>query len=191
VAAVPADNHAMTEARTTPLQPDELDDAQRAYLEAFTDRRGRYPNIFGVLCRNMPLMEAWRQFGLYAMRGVDLPANLREVLILRTAWNTACDYEWGQHERMARAAGLAEAVIGRLRAPWDQEPADDIAWMVRCADELASEQRLSDGTWSALTAARGLNATLDAIFVVGAYTALAMALKSCDVQLETRAAAPS
>ena len=60
--------------------------------------------------------------------------------------------------------------------------------MVRCADEVLPIQGVYQGRdvgGPAFTAqAIGLEATLDAIFTVGAYTALAMALNSCDVQVE-------
>jgi hypothetical protein len=58
--------------------------------------------------------------------------------------------------------------------------------MVRCADELAQQAMLSDDLWQRMNARFGLEYTMDVVFTVGAYTALAMGLKSCGVQLEGR-----
>jgi 4-carboxymuconolactone decarboxylase len=45
---------------------------------------------------------------------------------------------------------------------------------------------LSDSTWLRMVDRFGEAYTMDVIFTVGAYTALAMGLKSCGVQLEAR-----
>ena len=173
----------MTQPRVAPLAPDQLDGEQQAYLKPFTDSRGRYPNIFGVLCRHMPLLNAWTGFGLYTMRGSRVDPRLREVLILRTACNARSDYEWHQHRRIALRLGMTEAEVDAVRggAPTGDNTHD---LMISCADELAHDSRLSDMTWEKLVSAYGLEWTLDAVLTVGAYTALAMALNSADVQIE-------
>ena len=61
---------------------------------------------------------------------------------------------------------------------------DDYDLMVTVADELATGTRLTTPIWDAMIARFGLSSTLDAIFTVGAYTALAMGLNSCGVQME-------
>lgn len=173
----------MASQRVVPLAPLELDTDQQRFVAKFSDRKGRYPNIFGVLCRNLPLLEAWSGFGIYTMNGSRLDAQAREVLVLRVARNTACAYERHHHERIGSTVGLSsETMAAAAGAGAPQEPNHQL--MVRCADELADPGRLSDETWAALVEAVGLEATLDAIFTVGAYTALAMALNSCDVQVE-------
>ena len=178
----------MTEPRVAPLAPAELDERQRTFLRPFTDAKGRYPNIFGVLCRNMPLMEAWRPFGLYTMNGSALDGVLREVLVLRAAHNTGSDYEQHHHRRIALQLGMADAQVNQIgSAAATGEPDADL--MIRIADELARDTRLSAATWEAAVDRLGLEATLDAIFTVGAYTALAMGLNSCEVQIEGRAPA--
>ena len=55
-----------------------------------------------------------------------------------------------------------------------------------CADELAADAVLSDSTWARMVDRFGEAYTMDVIFTVGAYTALAMGLKSCGARLEAR-----
>lgn len=176
----------MTEQRVVPLAPAELDDRQRAFLAPFTDAKGRFPNIFGVLCRNIPLMEAWRDFGLYTMNGAETTGVLREALILRTARHAGCEYEWHHHRRIALALGMSEPRVEQI-ATGERTGDDDHDLMIRVADELAADRRLSTPTWDAVVERFGLPFTLDAVFTVGAYTALAMGLNSCGVQIEGRA----
>lgn len=177
----------MSDPRVIPLRPDELDDAQRAFMAPFTGATGRYLNIFGVLCRDLPLMEAWRDFGLYLMTGSKVDPLLREVLILRTSHRRDCAYEWHHHRRIALSLGMSEERVEGVRS---HSGAGDTEHdlMVRVADELVDGTRLSETTWAAMTYRFGLEYTLDAVFTVGAYTALAMGLNSADVRIEGRTA---
>ncbi len=173
----------MSTPRVEPLKPSELTQKQRGYVQPFTSPKGNVPNIFGTLLRNMELFEAWAGFGTYTMSGSRIDARLREVLVLRTAANLDCEYEWHHHKRLASIVGLSEEVIASIR---DRKAlaADDHNLMVRCADELAKDAMLSDSTWQQVVERFGLEYTMDVVFTVGAYTALAMGLKSCGVQLE-------
>lgn len=173
----------MSNPRVEPLKASELTEKQRGYVRPFTSPKGLVPNIFGTLLRNMELFEAWAGFGTYTMSGSRIDARLREVLVLRTAANVECDYEWHHHRRLAAVVGLSADVVERIRA---RQPLDsnDQNLMVSCADELAKDAMLSDATWQQMVDRFGLEYTMDVVFTVGAYTALAMGLKSCGVQLE-------
>lgn len=173
----------MNAPRVEPLKSSELTERQRSHVRPFTSPKGHFPNIFGTLLRNMELFEAWSDFGAYTMSGSRIDARLREVLILRTAANVDCEYEWHHHKRLAYSLGLSEDLVDRIRArkALDSEDQD---LMARCADDLAKDARLSDSAWERMVERFGLEYTMDTVFTVGAYTALAMGLKSCDVQLE-------
>jgi len=173
----------MSDPRVPPLAPAELNDAQAAFLAPFTDRRGRYPNVFGTLARHMDLVDAWSTFGRYTLNGNQLDPRLREVLILRTAVLIGSAYEWHQHARIARRLGMDDATLEHVRAGTPTGDAH-VDLMVACAEDLVGAHRLSDPTWSAMNEAFDLTYVLDAVFTVGAYTALGMALNSCGVEIE-------
>jgi alkylhydroperoxidase family enzyme len=175
----------MSAARVQPLKLAELSEGQLSRVRAFVGPKGQLPNIFGVMLRNMELFEAWARFGTYTMSGSRIDALLREILVLRTAANLDCAYEWHHHRRLGLAVGLTEDLINAIR---DGRPlgSDDQDLMVCCADELAADAVLSDVTWLRMVDRFGEAYTMDAIFTVGGYTALAMGLKSCGVELEAR-----
>ncbi len=173
----------MDSARVEPLLPDQLTTEQREFLQPFTNKRGRFPNIFGTLVRHMDLLKAWSGFGLYTMRENQLDAVQREVLILRTAVLTGSDYEWYQHRKIGERLGMTPADFEHIRNGGGFADSHKNL-MVNCADDLVQHHRLSDNTWREMNDAFGLNYVLDAIFTVGAYTALGMALNSCGVQVE-------
>jgi 4-carboxymuconolactone decarboxylase len=173
----------MSTPRVEPLKSTELSEQQLRYVRPFLGPQGTVPNIFGTLLRNMQLFEAWAGFGTYTMSGSRLDAQLREVLVLRTAANVDCEYEWHHHRRIGKAVGLTDELMSRVRVgkPLD---GDDQNLMVSCADDLAKHAMLSDAVWQRMLDRFGLECTMDVVFTVGAYTALAMGLKSCGVQLE-------
>jgi len=86
--------------------PDELQ-----YVWDRNSTNGSVPNIFRLMANNAPL---WRSYlrlgnGLWTQCGLDLPT--RELVILRTAILHHSAYEWHQHVRIGRDAGLTDARI--------------------------------------------------------------------------------
>ena len=75
---------------------------------------GTPPNIFRIMANNAPL---WRSYlrlgnGLWTQCGLDVPT--RELVILRTAILHHSIYEWHQHVRIGRQAGLTDERIVAL-----------------------------------------------------------------------------
>ena len=77
--------------------------------------RGRPPHIFTTLGRHRGLFRRWLWFAGALMPGGKLPRDETELLILRVAHNTGCEYEWSHHERIGRRAGLSNEEIARVR----------------------------------------------------------------------------
>jgi 4-carboxymuconolactone decarboxylase len=175
----------MASVRLAPLKPAELDERQSRFLNPFSNAKGQYPNIFGTLAHHMDLVDAWSEFGLYTMRDSDLDPLLREIVVLRAALNAGCDYEWHHHRHIALRVGLTDEQIAQIgeRRAMDQESYN---LLLACADELSTKKRLSEKTWDAMIGEFGTRRTIDVIFTVGAYAALAMFINSCGVEIETR-----
>ena len=91
-----------------------------AELEPADDRRvrmlwGREPiNLYRVLAHHPRLLRAWTEWNDELRQGCSLPRALRELIFLRSAVLHRCDYEWIQHMKMARAAGVAEDKIATI-----------------------------------------------------------------------------
>jgi alkylhydroperoxidase family enzyme len=114
-----------------------------------------------------------------------LPPRERELLILRIGWLCQAEYEWGQHVIFAKAAGLTDAEIARIKdgpdapgwAPFD-------AALLRAADELHTDAFISDATWGALSQRYKTEQLMDVVFAVGQYNLVSMALNTFGVQLD-------
>lgn len=69
------------------------------------------PNIFRVMANNPPLMLAYVRLGNALWRECGLDVATRELVILRTAFLRQSTYEWHQHVRLGRDAGLSDDQI--------------------------------------------------------------------------------
>src|SRR2546421_10113075 len=121
--------------RIPPLDPADRDETARALLEG-VGAVGSELNVFTTLVRHPKLFRRWSAFGSALLLAGTLPARDRELLILRTAWNNGCEYEWGQHLRIAREAGLGDEIDRVVDGPAAPGLAPFEAALLQAADEL-------------------------------------------------------
>ena len=170
--------------RIPPLTADERDEQQRELLGDVGTATGPASNIFDTLVRYPGLFRKWLPFGGKLLSG-KLPARDRELLILRTGWHCGSAYEWGQHVLIARAAGITDEEIDRVRegpaAPgWDAFE----RVLLTAADELHDDACISDATWASLAARYDERQLIELPMLVGHYHMVAFTLNSLGVQRE-------
>ncbi|SDC56978.1 alkylhydroperoxidase AhpD family core domain-containing protein [Geodermatophilus telluris] len=79
-------------------------------------RGGVLTTLDRLLLHSPPVAEGWNAL-LGALRGATtLPADLRELVVLRVAVLNAAEFEWTSHEPIARRAGLTDLHLRVLRA---------------------------------------------------------------------------
>jgi len=82
---------------------------------------GEPVNLYRALANQPGLAAAWTEFANSIRHDSRTPRRLRELMILRTAQLARSEYEWAQHLKMARKAGVSEAQIAAL-AGWRDSP---------------------------------------------------------------------
>jgi 4-carboxymuconolactone decarboxylase len=92
----------------------EFEPALRKRLEELW---GEPPNLYRGLGNHPALVAAWTEFSKMLRHDTRTPRALRELVILRGAQLIKSEYEWAQHLRMARKAGVREEQIAAL-AGW-------------------------------------------------------------------------
>ncbi len=144
---------------------------------------GKPLNIFATFAHHPRLLKRFLVLGGFFLGRGLLPERDREIVILRTAWRSRSEYEFGQHTRIGRLAGLSE---GEIRALTVDEPGlgGHAAVLVSVADEIASQAVLSDSTWTALMGLYDHPQAIEVIMLAGFYRMLAGVLNSVQVQLE-------
>jgi alkylhydroperoxidase family enzyme len=176
------------EPRIPPLPPDRWEGDLKRILEAVPpgiDRRLGDNNIFPTLAQHPDFFRAWLPFGGFLLTAGKLSGRDRELLILRTAVNCRSSYEWGQHVRISLDGGIEREAIDRvLEGPDADGWTPHEAALLRAADELHEQTRISDETWEALAQTYDPEQLIEAAMVVGHYTMLAGALNSFGVELD-------
>jgi alkylhydroperoxidase family enzyme len=174
------------EVRIPPLAPGALGPLGRvAAWVGGRGTRGDSPRVLTTLARHRRLFRRWLPLAAGLMRGIAMPRQDVEIVILRTAWNCASWYEWAQHVALAAAAGLDASTPARV-----MEGAGAQGWSPRQralllgTDELHELQVITDATWELLAEELGEQELLELCFVVGHYEMVAMALNSLGVEPE-------
>jgi alkylhydroperoxidase family enzyme len=170
--------------RIQPVQKVEWTDAQRDILGPI-EADGRLYNVYTTMANHPALMKDWVVFGGHVLRGNSLNALDRETLILRIGWLCQAEYEWAQHVRIGRAAGMTDEDIRHIvEGPGAKGLSDTNRLLLRATDELHEDAHISDATWSALSKIYSTEQMMDLVFTVGQYNLVSMALNSFGVQLD-------
>ena len=129
--------------------------------------------VVGLLARHPSLAAAYLTFNAYLLQRGELPAALREQVILRIVHEHQSAFEWGQHVTMAGAAGITDEQITALTRGNDGFT-DGQRLVLEATDELLANGQATDETWNRLVAALGTHQAIEVIFVVGAYVTTGM-----------------
>jgi alkylhydroperoxidase family enzyme len=105
------------------------------------------------------------------------------LVILRVASRARSGYEWSQHSRMGRDAGLTEGQIdavteGPAAAVWTSLERT----LLSAVDDMIDDRAVGDTTWVELAAHFEPAAILELLFLIGGYLCLAAVLNSIGLQ---------
>jgi len=151
-------------------------------------------NVLGLFANHPALAKAFLRYNAYLLgRDSTIPPHIRELAILRVAWRRRCRYEWAQHVRIARRAGVTDAEIAMVRAGADARagagdgdaPGHEItALIIAAVDELDANSGLSDGIYQALADKFDDRQLMDLVFTIGTYGLLGMAFNAFGLDLD-------
>jgi alkylhydroperoxidase family enzyme len=176
--------------RIEPLPREEWDGVLTRVLEGSSGGTHEPMHIFTTLARAPgDLFRRWLGFG-GALLGGTLPARLREIVILRTAYRFDGRYEWAQHIELAERAGVSLQEISALGADLaltDWSPLERAA--LDAVDETADQGAVTDATWSVLAGRLNDGELIELLMLIAHYLMLTTVLRSLRVPLEPRAEA--
>lgn len=143
-------------------------------------------NIFRTLVRHPKLFKRSMVLATGLLMKGNLPARLREIVILRVAWRSGSAYEWGQHVRIGLDAGLRQDEVDALATEdaygLTRSKADVVA--IAVVDQLCVGNDLSDEVWDEALGEWGEQDLMELIFLVGNYRMLAGFLNAARVELD-------
>jgi AhpD family alkylhydroperoxidase len=144
-------------------------------------------NIFRMLAHADHLIEPFVRFGNGFLYKGTLDAVTREIAILRVGYLSGCEYETYQHERIARQAGMSEALIAALRSgPEAEALSPEQRQVVRYVDDLVENVRAGDETFQPLRERMSLKQLQELTLVTGYYMMVCRFLSTFGVDIEQR-----
>jgi alkylhydroperoxidase family enzyme len=169
----------------TRIEPLAHDDATVQKSTVGSDRNsGRPLNIFLTLAKNPPLFDVFTRFGSHLLFKGEVPAREREIVILRVGWRSQSEYEFGQHTVIGKQAGLTDDEVVRLARAGTDGWSDADAPLVRMADELCTDNVVTDDTWRDLSSHWSEAQLLELLMLAGYYRLVSGVLNSAGVSLE-------
>lgn len=174
----------MTTARVPGLPPGE---AKAAADEAAVPDYMAELSIFQVLLNHPPLARAINDLLATMLWHGALDPRLRELVIMRIGWFTACDYEWTQHWRVASRLGVAPDDLVGVRdwRAYDGFGPTERA-VLAATDDVLRDGAVSAESWAACE--RELNGDttvlIELVTAIGAWRMVSSILRSLQVPLE-------
>jgi 4-carboxymuconolactone decarboxylase len=145
---------------------------------------GQIFNIFKVLAHHPQLVKRWTPFAGHILSKQSLPFRDRELLILRIGWLNEAEYEFAQHELIAKRGGITAQDIERIKqgpkGGWNEHEAA----LIQATDDLHLNSVVSDATWATLSKTYSTEQMMDVVFTIGQYNMVSWALNSFGVPLD-------
>ena len=164
--------------RFKPLTWETLNSAQLKMVDSvMAGKRGSMQGPYNVLLRSPELGNLAQQFGAHTRFNSSLPLVLNELAILLVARFWTCQFVWWAHRRIAREAGLDEALIQAIATGQIPHglPAD-IAAVYGFCNELLQTRAVSDATYATAVQLFGQAGVVDLMGTMSYYTLVSMSL---------------
>lgn len=134
--------------------------------------RGRISPLYAVLLHSPPVVQGWEAL-LTAIRQQTLvPADVRELIILRIAVLNNAPYEFDAHVSHALQAGLSEDLIAALRSldlPDELALSDTYRDVLAYTDSMTRDIVVPDAVYARIAARFDTRTTLELTATVAAY----------------------
>jgi 4-carboxymuconolactone decarboxylase len=160
----------LTEATMSPRQ-------REAYERIVSGPRKGAAGPFNALLRSPDVADRVQKVGEYVRFQTTIPAALNEMAILITGRFWGAQFEFWAHRRLARTAGLADAIIDAIAE--GRRPAamsDDERIVYDFCTELFRDKAVSDRTFAATVGRFGEQGVIDLIAACGYYSIVSMVL---------------
>lgn len=126
----------------------------------------------------------WLQYGGALLSRLELDPLLRELVILQVAREVGSEYEWVQHDVIARAVGATGEQIEAIEAGRDDDPAFDAdqSLVLQATRTTVNEGAATEEQVAALAERLGTRQVIELLLVIGNYTAIAMLIASTGLE---------
>ncbi|MFM7532871.1 MAG: carboxymuconolactone decarboxylase family protein [Rubrivivax sp.] len=160
-----------------------LDDpALQPLVERITAERGSVLHLYQMLLHSPPLAQGWLAFFTALRQRLDLPGDLRELVIMRIAHLNGAPYEAEQHRPIALREGLAPEQLDAL-PDWEASTTFTPAQqrVLRLTDAITREIHFDEALLQAVRADLGERQTVELVATVAGYNLVSRFLEALQI----------
>jgi AhpD family alkylhydroperoxidase len=145
-------------------------------------QRGRISELYRVLLNSGPLAKGWEGMLTAVRNQSSVPADLRELMILRVAVLNRAQYEFDAHVPHAQKAGTSDAKIAAVReAGISPLFNDDEKLVLELTDAMTRDIDVTEALMDRLKARLDARAVVETVATVAAYNMVSRFLVALQV----------
>jgi AhpD family alkylhydroperoxidase len=152
-------------------------------VQRIVAERGELLHLYQMLLHSPPLAEGWLHYLTRVRQQLDLPGDLRELVIMQVAHLNGAPYEAAQHAPIARREGVGAEALAALPAWRDAAerftPTQQLA--LALADTMTRDIHVDAAQIAALRASLGERQTVELVGVVAAYNMVSRFLQALHI----------
>lgn len=152
-------------------------------LEAFDHiaaSRGKMIRPFAAMIHRPALARAAADVGAIIRYEGLLNDHDRELVIVSTAVERSCEFEWDSHAPLAREAGVAESTLQEVKTGQSISDSSDEV-LVEFVRQACRSSRVDDERFWAAEERLGREGVVELAAMIGYYSMLALFMGACEV----------
>ncbi len=162
-----------------------VEEAKRRGKEAGLTEQFAQLNVFRAMLHNPIAAAALANLLTTLLFKGKLDNRARELVVLRSGWRSASEYEFCQHVQVAKRLGLSEEEILGVRDPGACKAYSEVdRAVIRMTDELLDTAHVTPETWAAIEKAFTPEHQVELIVAAGNWRMIAMFLNAGGVALD-------
>jgi len=167
--------------RVVPVQPGTQPELAAAEA-TIAARRGSVSLLYQVLLNSPPIADGWEKMLTAVRNRTTLPADLRELVILRVAVLNHAPFEFAAHAPIASAAGVSAAQLEALRAEVPGAAFSELERAVlRLTDTMTRDVQVDDAVFEPLRAHFSEQGLVELVATVAAYNMVSRFLEALNI----------
>lgn len=144
--------------------------------------RGRVSLLYQVLLNSAPIASGWEQMLTAVRNQTRVPADLRELMILRVAVLNRADYEFDAHVPHARQAGVDDARLAAVRQEGVAAVFSPVERLVlELTDAMTRDVQVPDALMQRVRAQFDARVTVEVVATIAAYNMVSRLLEALHV----------
>jgi AhpD family alkylhydroperoxidase len=145
-------------------------------------QRGHVSLLYQVLLNSPPIADGWEKMLTAVRNRTTLPADLRELVILRVAVLNHAPFEFDAHAPIALAEGISNAKLEALREPAPGAVFSELERAaLRLTDTMTRDVQVSDAVFEPLRAHFDAQGLVELVATIAAYNMVSRFLEALHI----------